>query len=57
MKRVTRNRHPNPAEAAKHDAIREKIEQEKPEINARIRQRMAEKRKAEASQSGSQTLG
>jgi hypothetical protein len=57
MKRVTRNRHLNPAEAAKHDAIREKIEQEKPEINARIRQRVAEKRKAEASQSGSQTLG
>ncbi len=44
MKRVTRNRHLNPAEAAKHDAIREKIEQEKPEINARIRQRVAEKR-------------
>jgi ribosome-binding protein aMBF1 (putative translation factor) len=57
MKRVTRNRRLNPAEVAKYDAIREKIEQEKPEINARIRQHMAEKRKAEARQTGSQTLG
>lgn len=57
MKRVTRNRRLNPAEAAKYEAIREKIEQEKPEINARIRKRMAEKRRADAARSGSQTLG
>ena len=57
MKRVTRNRRLTPAEAAKYDAIRKQIEQEKPEINARIRQRMAEKRQADASQTGHQTLG
>ncbi len=57
MKRVTRDRHLTPEEAAKYNAIREEIEQEKPEINARIHKRMAAKRKAEASQSGDQTLG
>ncbi len=57
MKRVTRNRRLSSAEAVKYDAIREKIEQEKLEINARIRQRMADKGNVEASQTGSQTLG
>ncbi len=57
MKRVIRNRHLTPEEAAKYDAIREQIEQEKPEINARIRKRMAAKRAAEADPSGDQTLG
>lgn len=57
MKRITRDRHLTREEAAKYDAIREEIEQEKPEINARVRKRMAAKRKAEASQSGEQTLG
>ena len=57
MKRITRDRRLTAAEAAKYEALREKIEQEKPEINARIRQSMAEKRKSVASQTGSQTLG
>ena len=57
MKRVTRDRRLTHQEAAKYNAIREEIEQEKPEINARIRKRMAEKRKADASQSGRETLG
>jgi len=57
MKRITRDRPRSPNEAAKYDAIREKVEQEKPEINARIRKRMADKRKAEAGRSGAQTLG
>jgi hypothetical protein len=57
MKRITRDRHLTTEEAAKYNTIREQIEQEKPEINDRIRKRMAAKRKAEASQSGEQTLG
>lgn len=57
MKRITRDRHLNAEEAAKYKAIRDAIEAEKPEINARIRKRMAEKRKAESEKSGGQTLG
>ena len=34
MKRVIRSRCVNPAEAAKYDALQEKIEQEKPEIDS-----------------------
>lgn len=57
MKRVTRQRRLTPEEAAKYNAIRQQIEQEKPEINARIRKRMADKQDAEASQPGHETLG
>lgn len=57
MKRITRDRHLTPEEAAEYDAVRKEIEQEKPEINARIRERMSAKRKAEASQSGVKTFG
>jgi len=57
MKRITRNRHLTAEEAAKYNAIRKEIDGEKPDINARIRKRMAAKRKAEASQSDVQTLG
>ena len=57
MKRITRDRHLTREEAGKYDAVREEIEQEKPEINARIRRRMAAKRKAEADRWGTQTLG
>jgi ribosome-binding protein aMBF1 (putative translation factor) len=57
MKRTTRNRRLTPEEAAKYRAVREQIEQEKPQINARIRARMARERKAAASGSGGQTLG
>jgi len=57
MKRITRDRQLTAEEAAKYNAIREEIDREKPEINARIRKRMAAKRKAEASHWGVQTLG
>ena len=57
MKRISRDRHVTPEEAAKYNAIRKEIDTEKPEIDARIRKRMATKRKAEASQSGEKTLG
>jgi len=57
MKRITRDRRLTPEEAAKYRAIREEIEREKPEINARIRKRMAEKRRADAGRSGDETLG
>ncbi len=57
MGRVSRNRRLTPEEAAEYNAVREQVEQEKPEINARIRARMAEKRRADAGRSGTQTLG
>jgi ribosome-binding protein aMBF1 (putative translation factor) len=56
MKRVIRNRRLTPEEADKYNAIREEIEREKPEINARIRARLAEKRRA-ACEPGTLTLG
>ena len=46
MKRITRDRHLTSEEAAKYRMIREGIEQEKPEINSRIRQTLSSKRKA-----------
>ncbi len=57
MKRIVRDRHLTPDEAAKYDAIREQIEQEKPEINARIRAQLAARRKATATRAGVPTLG
>lgn len=57
MKRVTRDRRLTPAEANKYNAIREEIEAEKPEISARIRQRMAEKRRVDATGCENQTVG
>lgn len=51
MKRITRDRLLTSEEATKYDAIREEIEQEKPEISERIRARIAEKKKAEADES------
>ncbi len=57
MKRVTRDRPLTPAEADKYNAIREEIEAEKPEISARVRERMAEKRKVDAAGLESQTVG
>ena len=44
-------------EAEKYDAIRESINKEKPEINARIRKQMAAKRQEKAGRSGVDTLG
>ena len=57
MKRRIRDRRLTSEEAVKYDTIREEIELEKPEINVSIRKRMAEERRAKASQSGVQTLG
>lgn len=57
MKRITRDRRLTPAEAATYNAIRAGVEQEKPEINTRIRERMAAKRKAQATVAHRQTLG
>jgi len=57
MKRITRKRRLTPEEAAKYDTIRRQVEEEKPEINTRIRARMAKARKVETSQIGGQTLG
>jgi ribosome-binding protein aMBF1 (putative translation factor) len=57
MKRLTRNRKLTPDEAAKLKAVRAEIEREKPEINARIRAQMADKRRAAASAAGNLTLG
>lgn len=42
VKQTTRDRRLTPEEAAKYRKIREQIEQEKPEINARIRAHMVE---------------
>jgi len=57
MKRIKRDRHLTPDEAARYNAIRDEIEQEKPEINDQIRKRMAEKRKVTATRAGTKTLG
>ena len=57
MKRIARDRHLTAEEAAKYDKVRGEIEEEKADINARIRKRMAAKRKANARHSESQTLG
>lgn len=57
MKRIVRDRRLTAEEAAKYDAIRQQIEQEKPEINARIRARLAASRKAGADRAGVPTLG
>lgn len=57
MKRIVRDRRLTAEEAAKYDAIREQIEREKPEINARIRAQLAARRKALADRAGVPTLG
>ncbi len=57
MKRQSRNSRLSPEEAAKYNAVRDEVENEKPEINARIRKKIAEKRTAQAKQSGGSTLG
>jgi hypothetical protein len=56
MERIVRDRRLTAEEAAKYDAIREQIEKEKPEINSRIRARLAARRKAEADRSRNPTL-
>lgn len=57
MKRITRERRLSAAEAAKYDAIRKQIDLEKPQIDARIRDRLAARRKAKAVKAGDLTLG
>ena len=57
MKRITRNRHLTAEKAAKYNEIREEIDAEKSEINSRIGKRISEKRRKQAAESGSQTLG
>lgn len=57
MKRMTRDRPLTPAEAEKYNAMRDEIEAEKPEINERIRERMTETRKVDATLSGGQSVG
>ena len=57
MKRITRKRRLTPEEAAEYRTVRQQVEEEKPQINARIRAQMAQRRKAAAQRSGKPTLG
>jgi len=57
MKRIIRDRHLTPEEAEKYNAIRRKIEQEKSEINARIREQLTKREASESGASGGATLG
>ena len=57
MKRISRNRQLTPEEIERDRKVRAAVEQEKPEINARIRQEMAKVRKAKASERSTTTLG
>lgn len=57
IKSTTRTRRLTPEEIEKDCKIRESVEQEKPRINARIRRRMGEIRRATAAEQGGQTLG
>ena len=57
MKRITRKQPVTVAEAAQYDAIRKQIDVEKPEIEAKIRSRIAAGRKAAARREGLLTLG
>jgi len=57
MKQVTRSRPLTDEEAAQYRALREQIEQEKPEISARIHHVLAARRRAMAHSAGRQTVG
>jgi len=57
MNRRTRDRRLTSGEIEKDRVIRDMVEQEKPELNEQIRQRMAESRKGKAAIQGEQTLG
>lgn len=57
MKRISRNSRLSPEEAERDRQLREAVEREKPEINARIRQQMATLRHAKAARQGASTLG
>ena len=57
MKRTSRDRRLTPEEVETDRWVRTQIEQEKPEIKARIRQHVAELRRAQAAGRGEPTLG
>ncbi len=57
MKRIKRDRHLTPDEAAKYNSIRDEIDQEKSAVSDRIRKRIADKRRAAATRAGTKTLG
>lgn len=57
MKSITRSRRLTTEEAAEYRTVREQIEQEKPEITARIRRQLAKRRREEASRAGILSLG
>ena len=57
MKRKIRARRLTPEEVEAYRKICHSIDEEKPEINARIRRRMAEIRQATAASQGAQTVG
>lgn len=57
MKRITRNRPLTPEEAAKYRSIRAQVEQEKPQIVARIRAQLGERRRRALAQSAGESLG
>jgi ribosome-binding protein aMBF1 (putative translation factor) len=57
MEHITRTTYLTPEEAAREREILAKIEQERPEMEAWIRQRRAEIRREKAAAKGDQTLG
>jgi ribosome-binding protein aMBF1 (putative translation factor) len=57
MKRIIRNRHRTPEEVEEDRKVRELIGQEMPELNAKFRRIIAEKRQIKAEEQGIQTLG
>ena len=57
MERITRTMRLTPEEISNDRKVRELVEQEKPEMKAQIRQRMADVRLATAARNGTPTLG
>lgn len=57
MKNTTRSRRLTAEEAAAYQAVREQIHAEEPQITARIRRQLAERRRAAATQAGISSLG
>jgi len=57
MKRIIRNRHLTPEEAAEYRAIREEIEREMPQLRAEIGERMARIRDTRAALRRTQSVG
>jgi len=57
MRRIIRNRRLTPEEAAEYRRVRRQVEEEKPQIGARIRARLAQRREEAARRSGKPTVG